>query len=166
MRVIKEAHDQPAVGHPGVEKTLNMIRWHYYWPAIRGEVEQYFRNCHVCKRAKSSQDAYNGLLQPLPVPEKPWVDLTMDFVLGLPKSQGYDSILMVVDRLSKKRHYILCTEDNSTNAEATAAMFLRHVWCYHGLPVSLTLDRGSQFASKMWDSLCKLLGIRAKLSTA
>ena len=102
LKVIKEVHDQPAVGHPGVEQTLNMICRYYYWPAMRGEVEQYLHNCHVCKRAKASRDAYNGLLQPLPVPERPWVDLTMDFVVGLLKSQGYDgkqydAILMVVD---------------------------------------------------------------------
>ena len=97
MRVIKEIHDQSAVGHPGVERTLNMVRQYYYWPAMREEVEQYLRNCHVCKRAKTSRDAYNGLFQPLPVPERPWVDLTMDFVVGLPKSQGCDAILMVVD---------------------------------------------------------------------
>ena len=76
---------------------------------MRVEVEQYLRNCHVCKQAKASRDAYNGLLQPLSVPERPWVDLTMDFVVDLPKSQGhnaksYDAILMVVDRLSKERH--------------------------------------------------------------
>ena len=141
MRVIKEVHDQPAVGHPGTERTLHMLRRHYYWPAMREEVEQYLRNCHVCKRAKASRDAYNGLLQPLPVPERPWVDLTIDFVVGLPKSQGYDAVLMVVDRLSKEKHYIPCTEDNNgTNAEATANLFLRHVWCYHGLPISLTSD--------------------------
>ena len=133
---------------------------------MRGEVEQYLRNCHMCKQAKASWNAYNGLLQPLPMPERPWVDLTIDFVVGLPKSQGYDAILMVVDQLSKERHYIPCTEDNGTDAEATVAMFLRHVWCYHGLPISLTSDRGSQFASKMWNSLCKLLGIKARLSTA
>ena len=91
----------------------------------------------------------------------------MDFVVGLSKSQGYDAILMVVDRLSKEKHYIPCTKDNNgTNAEATAGLFLRHVWCYHGFPISLTFDRGPQFALKMWDSLCKLLGIKAKLSTA
>ena len=140
---------------------------------MRERVEQYLRNCHVCKRAKASRDAYNGLLQLFSVPERPWVDLTMDFVVGLPKSQSYDNskpydaILMVVDRLSKERHYIPCTEeDNETSAKATAAMFLRHVWCYHSLPISLTSDRGPQFASKMWDSLCKLLGIKAKLLTA
>ena len=148
LKVIKEIHDQPAVGHPGVERTLNMIRRHYYWPSMRREMEQYLRNCHVCKRAKAFWDVYNGLLQPLPIPKRPWVDLTMDFVVGLPKSQGYDgkqydAILMVVDRLSKERHYIPCTEeDNGTNAEATAGLFLRYVWRYHGLPVSLTSDRG------------------------
>ena len=97
----------------------------------------------MCKQAKASRDAYNGLLQPLPIPERPWVDLTIDFVVGLPKSQGYDSVLMVVDWLSKKRHYRPCTKDNNgTNAEATANLFLRHVWCYHGLLISLTSDRG------------------------
>ena len=125
LRVIKEVHNQPAVGHPGAERTLNMIRRFYYWPAMREDIEQYLRNCHVCKRAKASRDAYNGLLQPLPVPERPWVDLTMDFVVGLPKSQGYDAILMVVDRLLKEKHYIPCTKDNNeTSAKATAGLFL------------------------------------------
>ena len=172
MKIIKKVHDQPAVGHPRTEQTLNILYRHYYWPVMRGEVEQYLRNCHVCKQAKTSRDAYNGLLQPLLVLERPWVNLTMDFVVDLPKSQRYntkpyDAILMVVDQLSKERHYIPCTEENNgTSAKATAAMFLRYVWCYHGLPISLTSNRGPQFASKMWNSLCKLLGIKAKLSTA
>ena len=150
MQVIKEIHNQPAVDHSGVEQTLNMICQYYYWPAMHAEVEQYLRNCHVCKQAKASQDAYNGFFQPLSVLEKPWVDLTMDFVVGLLKNQGYDAILMVVDQLLIERHYILCTEkDDGTNAEATAAMFLRHVWCYHSLPITLTSDQRPQFASKM-----------------
>ena len=168
-QVIKEIHNQPAVDHPGVEQTLNMICRYYYWPAMREKVEQYLRNCHVCKQAKAARDAYNGLFQPLPVPKKPWVDLTIDFVVGLPKSQpeGYDAILIVIDRLSKKRHYIPYTEDNNgTSAEATAELFFWYVCCYHGLPISLPSDRDPQFASKIWDLLCKLLGIKAKLSTA
>ena len=89
----------------------------------------------------------------------------MDFMVGLSKSQGYDAILMVVDQLSKEKHYIPCSKDNnSTNAEATAALFFCYVWCYHGLPTSLISNRGPQFAFKMWNLLCKLLGIKAKLS--
>ena len=114
--------------HPGVERTINMLCRHYYWPAMRGEVEQYLRNCHVCKQAKAFWDAYNGFFQSLPT-ERPWVDLTIDFVVGLPKSEydgkQYDTILMVVDQLSKERHYIPCTKKkNGTSAEATANLFL------------------------------------------
>ena len=127
-----------------------MLHRHYYWPSMRTEVEEYLRNCHVCKRAKAARDAYNGIFQPLPVPEKPWVDLTMYFVVGLPKSQSYDVVFMIVDWLSKERHYIPCTKNNNkTNAEAIANLFFCHVWCYHGLPISLTFNKGPQFALKM-----------------
>ena len=128
LKLIKEVHDQPAVGHPGTEQILNIICQFYHWSAMRKDIEQYLRNCYVCKQAKLAQDAYNSLFQPLPVPQRPWVDLTMDFVVGLPRSQGYNAILIVVDRLSKEKHYIPCTEkDNKTNAKATAAMFLRYI---------------------------------------
>ena len=105
------------------------------------------------------------------MPEQAWTDITIDFVIGLPKyevyGQIYDAILMVINQLSKERHYIPCSEkDKRTFAEATADLFLRDVWSKHGLPISIMLDRGPQFVSKMWDSLCKLLGIKAKLSTA
>ena len=90
--------------------------------------------------------------------------------MGLPKckayGQIYDTILMVIDRLSKERHYIPCLkEDERTSAEATADLFLQDVWSKYSLPTSMTSNHGSQFVSKMWDSLCKLLGIKAKLST-
>ena len=144
-----------------------MLRHHYYWPAIRGEFKQYLCNCYVYKCAKAFQDAYNGFFQPLPVPERLWVDLTIDFIVGLSKNQRYDAILMVVDRLFKEKHYISCTKkNNSTNAEVIASLFFWYIWCYHGLPISLTSNRGLQFASKMWDLLCKLLEIKTKLSTA
>ena len=95
----------------------------------------------------------------------------MDFVVGLPKykayGQIYDTIFMVIDCLSKKKHYIFyLEEDKRISAEATADLFLQDVWSKYGLPISMTSDCGPQFVSKMWDSLCKLLGIKTKLSTA
>lgn len=97
--------------------------------------------------------------------------MTIDFVTGLPKchvyGQIYDMILIVINHLSKKRYYILCLEDKEgTSAEATAELFMQYVWLRQDLPISLTSDRGLQFTAKIWDSLCKLLGIKAKLSTA
>ena len=171
LGIIKETHNQLAVGYPRVKKTLNMTCCYYYWPRMQQTIEQYVQNCHVYKRAKAARDTYNGLLQPLSVPERLWVNVTMDFVIGLPKchahGQIYDAIFMVIDRLSKEHHYILCTEENKgTLAEATAELVMRHVWSREGLPISMTSDRGPQFVVKMWDSLCKLLGIKAKLSIA
>ena len=153
LKVIKEIHDQPAVGHPGTERTLEMARRYYYWPGMKEMIQQFIRNCHVCKRAKTAQDTYHGLLQPLPVPERAWTDITMDFVMRLPKCEAYrqiyDAILMVIDRLSKERHYIPYSEkDERTSAKATTDLFLRDVWSKHSLPISMTSDRGPQFVSK------------------
>lgn len=96
----------------------------------------------MCKRAKAARNTYNGLLQLLPVSKKPWVNVTMDFVTGLPKchaySQIFDAILMVIDRLLKEHYYILCNEENKrTSAKATAKLIMQHVWSREGLPVSM-----------------------------
>ena len=95
----------------------------------------------------------------------------MDFIVELPKcktyGQIYDAILIVINRLSKERYYIPCLEeDKCTSVKATVDLFLQDVWSKHGLPTSMMSDHGSQFVSKMWDFLYKLLGIKAKLSTA
>ena len=107
------------------------------------------------------------MLKLLPILSRPWTDVTLDFVTGLPISNGYNTILMVVDRLTKERHYIPCTMDeNGTTTKATAQLLLQNVWKLHGLPSSLTSDRGPQFISGVWKNLCKILGISANLSTS
>ena len=148
-----------------------MVQHHYYWPGMKEMIQRFIRNCHVCKQAKAARDTYPDLLQPLSVPERAWTDITMDFIVGLPKckayGQIYNAILKIIDQLSKKRHYISCLEeDERTSAKATVDLFLRDVWSKHSLPISMTSDRGSQFVLKMWDSLCKLLRIKAKLFIA
>ena len=154
-----------------MKKMLEMAQRYYYWPGMKEMIQQFIYNCHVRKQAKAAQDTYHGLLQPLPVPEWVWTDIIIDFVVELSKckayGQIYNAILMVINRLSKERHYILCSEeDEHTSAKATADLFLRNVWSKHSLPISMTSDCRLQFVSKMWDSLCKLFGITAKLSTA
>lgn len=154
LDVVREIHDQPAVGHPGFRRTMLTIQRHYYWPGMKTTIARYLRNCHVCKRSKAPRDGYNGLLEPLPIPERPWTDISMDFVTGLPECQWYgrlyNAILMVVDRLAKEKIYIPCSDkDNGTNTEATARMLVQHVWSKHGLPTSVVSDRGPQFVSGM-----------------
>ncbi len=130
-------------------------------------VRRYIQNCHTCRRVKALRDWYNGFLKPLPIPSRPWTDITLNFVTGLLISNGYNAILIVVDRLTKERHYISCTTDvNGTTTEATAQLLLQNVWKLHGLPSSLTSDRGPQFILGVWKNLCKILDISANLSTS
>ena len=148
LDVIREVHDQPAVGHAGVRRTILLIQQHYFWPRMKRDINQYIRNCHVCRRAKAPRDRYNGKLKPLPIPQRPWTNITIDFVTGLPECELKNAILLIVDCLAKERVYIPCLDkDKETNAKATARMLVHNVWRRHGLPSSVVLDQGPQFVS-------------------
>jgi hypothetical protein len=97
-----------------------------------------------------------GVLRPLPVPEKPWEDISIDFVVGLPECEGFDPVWVVVDRLSKMRHYIPC---HTTREVGLAKLFLRKVVRLHGLPKTIVSHQGPQFASTFWGQICNRLGI-------
>ena len=106
----------------------------------------------------------SGILRPLPIPDRPWSSISMDFVTGLPWSDGNDAIWVVVDRLTKIRHFVPCR--TTTSAPDLANPFLHHTWKLHGLPNDIISDRGPQFAIKFWRQLCSRLGISPRLSTA
>ena len=131
---------------------------------MQGFVRRYVRHCHVCRRSKGSCFKKQGVLQPLPVPEQQWQDLSIDLVTGIPEVHGHNAICCEVDRLSKERHYIATTKE--LHAERLADLFLKHVWKHHGLLRSIVSDRGSQFISDFWSFLCRRLGITVQLLTA
>ena len=123
--VIKEVHDQIVIGHPGYQKTMSYITRNYYWSELKKLVQHYIQNCHSYRYAKAPRDQYNSLLKPLPIPSRPRTDVTLDFLTGLLISNGYNAILMIVDCLTKKRHYIPCTTDeNGITTEATTQLLL------------------------------------------
>jgi len=165
--VLKEVHDQPASGHPGQARTLKMLKRHYYWPGCTADIRQYIRNCHPCWRSKAPRNKPNGLLVPLPIPQRRWQDIAMDFITGLPKSEGYNAICTIIDRLTKEGHYVPCYwGQDGTSAEATAWILIWNVFRLHGLPDSIVSDRGTQSVSLMWKAFCQKLKIKANLSTA
>jgi hypothetical protein len=164
LELLRLHHEIPAAGHPGRAKTFELLSRDYYWSGMRKDVEKYIRNCHTCQRAKTPRHSPFGTLKPLPVPYQNWKEVSMDFVTGLPESNGFNAILVVVDRLSKMRHLIPCRD--STTSKDLAQIYLEKIWVHHGNPDSITSDRGPQFTSEFWRSLCELQGINLRLSTA
>jgi hypothetical protein len=105
-------------GHFGTEKTLELVSWNYYWPGIWAFIKQYCRTCNTCARNKPSHHSPYGHLHPLPIPEGVWDSVSMDYIVELPKSEGYDAIYVCVDRLTKMAHFIPTTM--KVTAEQTA----------------------------------------------
>ena len=118
--------------------------------------------CDSCQRNKNHIEQPVGKLMPNSISDKPWMHILADFITKLPIAQGYNLILVVVDRLTKMVHFIPTTE--KTSAEGLARLFRDNVWKLHGLPKSIILDRGPQFAAGITRELNRMLEIKSKLS--
>ena len=129
---MREHHDPPAVGHPGRAKTLQLLQRKYYWPNMQSDIMKYIRNCHTCQRARIRRHAPYGVLRPLLIPEQPWEDISIDFVTGLPASDGFNTICVIVDRFSKQWH--LCPCNDTIDAPGLSELFIKEVFRLHGLP--------------------------------
>ncbi|KIO15013.1 hypothetical protein M404DRAFT_78252, partial [Pisolithus tinctorius Marx 270] len=159
LRVLRFKHDHPLSGHFGQNRTLELIRHEYTWPGLRTFVKDYVRSlCTTCARAKVPCHRPYGLLKQLPMPEKPWNSISMDFIEQLPASTGFTAILVVVNRLSKQAIFIP-THDTITAPEL-AKLFLMHVFSKHGVLAHVTSDWGSEFVSHFFRSLGKALDMR------
>ena len=133
----------------------------YYWPSLRKGIEAYVRDCNVCLTSKTVKHKPYSNLQALPVSSHRWKDLLIDFVTGLPvstnwKGESYNSILVIIARLTKMVYYKPVKV--TINAPGLAEVILDVVVWHHGLPDSIVSDRGSLFTSKFWSSLCYFLG--------
>jgi hypothetical protein len=164
LLLLQHAHDSCESGHPGKNKLYELLSRDYYWPQLHKDCEQFCRNCHTCIRNNTSRLRYQGSLKPLPLPAQRWRDISVDFVGPCVLSNGFDCIMVVVDRLTKERHLIPC--NTTMQALDLAKLFLRNVWKLHGLPDSIVSDRGSLFVATLWNAICYRLRIKANLSTA
>ncbi len=161
--VIQWGHCSNVACHPGIGRTMFLIKQRFWWRAMARDIREFVLACSVCARGKTSNRPPEGLLQPLSVPSRPWSHIALDFVTALPPSLGNTVVLTVVDRFSKAAHFIPLPKLPS--AKETAATVVDHVFRIHGLPADVVSDRGPQFVSKFWREFCRLLGATVSLSS-
>ncbi|KAL4302946.1 hypothetical protein GQ457_10G011940 [Hibiscus cannabinus] len=162
--LIKECHDSKWAGHPGVHHTMALLAEWFYWPHMETDVEAYVRTCLICQQDKIEAKKPSGLLQPLPILERPWESISMDFIVGLPNTDGFASIIVVVDRFSKYATFIPASKE--CPAEEAARLFLKHVVKYWGVPRNIVSDRDPRFTGRFWTELFKLMGTDLNMSTS
>lgn len=165
LQVMQECHDAPYAGHPGRDKTLQLVKHWFWWPTVTGDVTQYVKSCDSCQRNKSRNKLPAGLLQPLPVPGLPWESFSMDMVVDLPQTEaGHDSITVFVDRLTKMVH--LAPSNKTDTAKDVAQLFIKEVFRLHGMPKHMVTDRDPKFTSIFWKEFFAQVGTKHSLSSA
>ena len=164
-RIIRECHDTPTGGHLGKEKTIEQVKRRFYWPGMDAVIQKYVTSCDSCQRNKPSQQSPMGLLQPLPIPNRPWQQVSMDLITALPNSRlGNDAIVVFVDKLTKMVHYVATT--TNVTAPQLANIFMREVVRLHGVPESILSDRDPRFTAHFWRAFWSQLGTTLTMSTA
>jgi hypothetical protein len=162
--LLKKKHSGGSVGHFGHDKTFTKLISSYYWPGMRKKVIKSINRCRIYQHAKERRQK-NGLYQPFPIPERPWDEISMDFMLGLTRMQrGCDSIFLVVDRFSKMEHFIPCQK--TSDATHVANLFFKEVVRIHGLPRSIFSDKDTKLVGHFWRALWNKLGTKLSFNSA
>ncbi|GJW15151.1 putative reverse transcriptase domain-containing protein, partial [Tanacetum coccineum] len=163
--IIHESQKSKYYIHPGSDKMYQDMKKLYWWPNMKAGIATYVSKCLTCAKVKAEHQRPSGLLVQPKIPQWKWDNITMDFIMKLPKSsQGYDTIWVIVDRLTKSAIFVPMRENDPM--ERLARMYLKEVVTRHEIPVSIICDRDPRFALNFWRSLQKALGTNLDMSTA
>jgi hypothetical protein len=150
-KILDEAHTSMYSIHLGSTKMYRDLRQQFWWTRMKCEAAHYVSECDTCRKVNADYIKPGGLLQPLSIPKWKWVDISMDFIVDLPlTARKFDSIWVIVDRLSKSAHFILV--HTSFDARKYAEVYIARVLCLHGVPKMIISDRVSQFVAPFWDN--------------
>ncbi|MBW0510124.1 hypothetical protein O181_049839 [Austropuccinia psidii MF-1] len=164
LSILQKRHDSPLARNPGQQKTLKLVKQDFHWSRMTQFIKDYVSSCQQCLRTKNNNHKKFGLLKPLPIPNGPWICLSMDFITHLPLSNSFDSILSIVDRFSKMAVFI--TTMSSITSLYLAHLFIKNIVSKNGLPSSIVSDRGLLFVSSFWTNLCQQPKISRDMSTS
>jgi hypothetical protein len=163
-KLITAFHSSAIGGHSGADATYQRLKRLFAWTGLKAQVKDFIKQCDVCQHAKHSHSPPAGLLQPLPIPTGPWREITMDFIDGLPMSEGCNTIMVVVDRFTKFAHFLPLRHPYT--AQTVARVFVDSVVKLHGMPRTIVSDRDRIFTSSFWKQLFEELGTKLKFTTA
>ncbi|GJY57583.1 putative reverse transcriptase domain-containing protein [Tanacetum coccineum] len=163
--IMHESHKSKYSIHPGSDKMYQDLKQLYWWPNMKADIATYVSKCLTCSKVKAEHQNPSGLLVQPEIPEWKWEKITMDFITKLPKTvNGYDTIWVIVDRLTKSAHFLPMRETDPM--EKLMKLYIKEVVTRHGVPVSIISDRDGRFMSLFWKALHKALGTRLHMSTA
>jgi hypothetical protein len=141
------------------------LKTSYWWYGMKRDIAKYVSLCDTCQRVKAEHQRPAGLLQPIKILEWIWEEIRMDFIVGLPRTQaGYDSIWVIVYRLTKVGHFIPVRTTYS--GAKLAELCMSRIVCLHGVPKKIVSDIGSQFTSKFWEKLLESMDTKLNFSSA
>jgi hypothetical protein len=162
--VVRCCHDPVIMGHPGHFKTLEIVQRNFWWPGMSIFVKSYVDGCAICQETKNITHPTKLPLQPTELADKPFQFITIDFIVKLPESQGFDLILMIVDQHTQTVIAKPCNE--TFDADTTAELLIKQVFCKHGIPDKIISDWGPQFASKVMRATLRSMEVTSALTTA
>ncbi|GJZ37033.1 putative reverse transcriptase domain-containing protein [Tanacetum coccineum] len=163
--IMHESHKSKYSIHPGSEKMYQDMKKLYWWPNMKADIATYVSKCLTYARVKAEHQRPSGLLVQPEIPEWKWDNITMDFITKLPRSsQGFDTIWVIVDRLTKSAHFLPIRENDPL--DKLARLYLNRIVARHGIPASIICDRDGRFTSNFWRSFQKALGTDISMSTA
>jgi len=132
LHILQLYHDSPITGHLGQSGMYELVKWGYWWPNMAAYIRAYVKGCHTCAQNKHTTQRTPGTMQPLPVPLGPWEWTQSDHITGLLRSQGHDTIYVVMDHLTKMTHFI--PTNTCATTEDLVQLHLKHMWKHHGVP--------------------------------
>ena len=162
--ILKKNHDLVDVGHPRQHRMVELLKRTYWWPGLKEDIKRYVQGCFKCQQNKVQYQKKARELHPLEIPQGLWQKISIDIIGPLPKSNGMNVIVIIVDQFMKMIH--LKTTTTNISSEGIVKIYRDNIWKLYRISRKILSDRGLQFASKFMEEFTKVLGTKRQLSTA